>query len=59
MLKKLDALDPAYIELMGRANSEENQVGLAGLRQIRQAAAVLWNEVVDEEAGETVVTGAI
>jgi len=59
VLKALDVSDPAYVELTGRAKAEEHQVGLAGLRQIKQAAAALWNELADEETGETVVSGAI
>ena len=58
-LKALDVSDPAYVELTARAKAEEHQVGLAGLRQIEQAAAALWNEVGDEETGETAVSGAI
>ena len=59
VLQRLDAFDPAYVELINRANAEERQVGLAALRQIRQAAVALWNETLVEEDGETVVTGAI
>nr|WP_166309226.1 AAA family ATPase [Bradyrhizobium sp. 2S1]MCK7664886.1 AAA family ATPase [Bradyrhizobium sp. 2S1] len=59
VLKALDVSDPAYVELTNRAKAEEHQVGLAGLRQIRQAAATLWNEVLDEESGKTVVAGAV
>lgn len=51
--------DPAYVELEARAKAEENKIGLAGLRQIRNAAAALWAEVTDAESGETVVSGAI
>ena len=59
VLHTLDALDPAFGELIDRVNVEENQFGLAGLRQIRQAAAVLWNEALDEQVGKSVLTGAI
>lgn len=55
----LDSTDPAYIALLDGVNSEELQVGLAGLRQIRQAATALWHEREDEESGETIVSGAV
>ena len=51
--------DLAYVELEARARAEENKIGLAGLRQIRNAATALWAEVTDAESGETVVSGAI
>jgi hypothetical protein len=50
---------PAYLELESRAKAEENKIGLAGLRQIRNAAAALRVETTDAESGETVVSGAI
>lgn len=59
VLAALTAGDPACLELGARAKAEENKIGLAGLRQIRNAAAVLWAEVTDAESGETVVSGAI
>ena len=58
-LAALAASDPAYVELEARAKAEENQIGLAGLRQIRNAAAALWAEATDAESSETVVSGAI
>ena len=51
--------DPVYLELKARAKAEENKIGLAGLRQFRNAAAALWEEVADTKQGETVVRGAI
>lgn len=51
--------DLAYLELEARAKAEENKIGLAGLRQIRNAAAALRAETTDTESGETVVSGAI
>ncbi|WP_225143656.1 MULTISPECIES: AAA family ATPase [unclassified Bradyrhizobium] len=59
VLVALTAGDPAYIELKVRAKAEENKIGLAGLRQISNAAAALWSEVTDAESGKTVVSGAI
>ena len=53
------ASDLAYVELEARAKAEENKIGLAGLRQIRNAAAALWAEVADAENDKTVVSGAI
>lgn len=59
VLAAVAAGDPAYLELEVRAKAEENKIGLAGLRQIRNAAAVLRVETADAESGETVVSGAI
>ncbi|MBS4009780.1 MAG: AAA family ATPase [Roseovarius sp.] len=59
VLTALAALDPAYVELEVRAKAEENKIGLAGLRQIRNAAASLWLETNDADSGETVVSGAV
>lgn len=59
VLAALTAGDPAYLGLEARAKAEENKIGLAGLRQIRNAAAALWAELTDAESGETVVSGAI
>jgi recombinational DNA repair ATPase RecF len=59
VLAAVAASDPAYVELEARAKAEENKIGLAGLRQIRSAAAALWAEAKDAESGETVVSGAI
>jgi hypothetical protein len=58
-LKEMDVSDRAYVELTKRAKAEEYQVGLAGLRQTRQAAAALWSEAPDHETGEIIVTGTI
>ncbi|PND27613.1 AAA family ATPase [Sinorhizobium sp. M4_45] len=51
--------DPAYVALDARCKAEQEQVGLAGLRQIRNAAAALWSEVTIEKTGVTGVSGAI
>lgn len=59
VLAALTAGDPAYLELEARTKAEENKIGLAGLRQIRSAAAVLWVEVTDAESGAAVISGAI
>ncbi len=59
VLAALAAGDPAFLELKARANAEENKIGIAGLRQIRNAAAALWAEEMDAESGQTVVSGAI
>jgi hypothetical protein len=58
-LGALAAGDPAYLEMETRAKAEENKIGLAGLRQIRNAAAALWAQVTDADSGETVIRGAI
>ena len=59
VLADLAALDPAYVELEARAKAEENKIGLAGLRQIRSAAAGLWLETTDADSGEVSVSGAV
>lgn len=59
VLVALAAGDPAYLELESRAKAEENKIGLAGLRHIRNAAAALRAETTDTESGEAVVSGAI
>jgi energy-coupling factor transporter ATP-binding protein EcfA2 len=58
-LAALAAGDRGYVGLEARATAEENKIGLAGLRQIRNAAASLWAEVTDTESGETVVSGSV
>jgi ABC-type lipoprotein export system ATPase subunit len=59
VLAALAANHLAYIELEARAEAEENKIGLAGLRQIRNAAAASRVEATDAESGEIVVSGAI
>ncbi|GCB06547.1 AAA family ATPase [Ralstonia sp. SET104] len=58
-LAELSATDPVYLELEARAKAEENKIGLAGLRQIHNAAAALYEIVTDTEKGETFLQGAI
>jgi len=58
-LKALTVCDPAYVELETRTEAEESEIGLAGLRQIRRAAASLWSETLDAHSAEKVVRGAI
>ncbi len=57
----LTATDPAYVELETRAKAEENTIGLAGLRQIHNAAAALWivTSAGDSKDTELVIKGAI
>jgi recombinational DNA repair ATPase RecF len=55
----LNIADPAMATLDVRAEAEEKQVGLAGLRQIRNAAAALWSETMPEDGGDPVIGGAI
>ena len=58
-LTVLSIADPAYVALEARAEEEANKLGLAGLRQIRDAAAALQVETTNEESGEVVASGAI
>ena len=50
--------DPIYVLLEARAKAEENKIGLAGLRQVCNAAVALWAETQDAESGAVFVTGA-
>jgi ABC-type lipoprotein export system ATPase subunit len=58
-LTALAVNDSAYVELESQAKAEENRVGLAGLRQIRNAAVALWTETTEIETGELFINGAI
>jgi hypothetical protein len=42
-----------------RAKAEESKIGLAGLRQLRNAATALWIKTADAKSGKTFVSGAI
>ncbi|KRQ95145.1 AAA family ATPase [Bradyrhizobium valentinum] len=59
VLKALDVSDVAYTQVSNRARAEEHQIGLAGLRQTRQAAAALLNEIINEETGKATLSGAV
>lgn len=51
--------DPSYAEVGIRAKAEESKIGLAGLRQLRNAATALWIKTADAKSGKTFVSGAI
>jgi ABC-type lipoprotein export system ATPase subunit len=51
--------DPAYVELVARAETEQHEIGLAGLGHIRRAAAAVWDEIVNEATGEVRAKGAV
>jgi hypothetical protein len=55
----LDAQDPAYERVVTRAQAEESEIGLAGLRQFRQAATVLWARVQNTDTQEVTTSGVI
>lgn len=59
VMAALAADDLAYLKLEARAKAEDNKIGLAGLRQIRNGAAGLRDETTDTESGEIIVSGAI
>jgi recombinational DNA repair ATPase RecF len=59
VLAAMTADDPAYVELVARVKAEEDKIGLAGLRQMRNAGALLRDEATDAKSGETVVSGTI
>jgi recombinational DNA repair ATPase RecF len=58
-LTVLTETDSAYIILEARVKAEENRIGLAGLRLLRNAAATLSTETRDTESGKIVISGAI
>ena len=57
-LTALATADGAYVALEARAEEEADKIGLAGLRQIRNAAAALQAKT-DAENGKVVISGAI
>ena len=59
VLTSLVTIEPRYIELKARAEGEANKIGLAGLRQIRNAAAALWAETTNPENNKVLTSGAI
>ena len=58
-LTALATADGAYVALEARAEEEADKIGLAGLRQIRNATAALKAETTDAENGKVVISGAI
>lgn len=58
-LTVLAAEDPSYAEVGMRAKAEESKIGLAGLRQLLNAATALWIKRADAQSGKTFVSGAI
>ena len=58
-LTSLGLTDPSYVEVEARAGAEENKIGIAGLRQIRNAAASIWAEVIEPDSGERVTGGSV
>lgn len=57
-ITSLNTTDLAYTKLINSVKTEEQQIGLASLRQIRQAAVMLWQSQKNENE-EIVITGAI
>ncbi len=55
----LDTADAGYFEVGKRVEAEEKRIGLAGLRQIRNAVTALWQETVPEDGGDPEYLGAI
>ena len=58
-LPALSRSGPAHAELEDRALSEENRIGLAGLKQRRFCAAAVWLRTPADGKGDAVTTGAI
>jgi energy-coupling factor transporter ATP-binding protein EcfA2 len=59
LLNGLNPGDSVFQEVLRRAQVEERQVGLAGLRQLRQTAVALWVRNENEETHEVALNGAI
>lgn len=59
ILTSLTTKDPIYVELEIRAKAEDNKIGLADLRQIRNAANALWAKTEGPESDEPVIGGTI
>lgn len=55
----LDAGDAGYVDVGNRVAFEEKRVGLAGLRQIRNSVAALWQRTSPEVGGGTECSGTI
>jgi recombinational DNA repair ATPase RecF len=58
-LTGLAAEDEGYLEVGKRVEAEEKRVGLAGLKQIRNAVVALWQKTVPEDDGDAEFSGAI
>jgi predicted ATPase len=58
-LAALDATDAGYLEVGKRIEAEERRVGLAGLRQICNSVAALWQKTVREDGGDPEYSGAV
>jgi ABC-type lipoprotein export system ATPase subunit len=58
-LTALDRADQALHALAERAAAEEQQIGLAGLRQIRTMAASVYEANIDPETGALAPAGAV
>ncbi|MGD0788221.1 MAG: AAA family ATPase [Terracidiphilus sp.] len=59
LMTTLTETDPTYLEVVKRATDEEREIGLAGLRQIRNAAAAVSNQAIDRESDRLIVSGAV
>lgn len=55
----LNAADAGYVEVEKRVAAEEKRVGLAGLRQVRNAVVALWQKTLPEDGGDLEYSGAI
>lgn len=56
VLRELAVTDLTYVEMVQCVEAEEKKIGLAGLKQIRSAAAALWAQTTNEKE---VTSGAI
>ena len=59
VLKSLDRKDPAHITVQERAKSEEVQLGLEGVRQLRRSAASLYEEKEDPDTRNVTKAGHV
>ncbi len=58
-LGNLDQSDITYVAIVVAAEAEEHQLGLVGLKQIRNAAVAVYNQKENEDTGEMMVSGSL
>jgi len=58
-LNSLDRADPGFIWVQSRVKAEEKQLGLEGLRQVRRAAALLYEQKKDPDDCSIITTGLL
>ena len=57
--EELNSAAAAYADLGGRVEAEDNRLGLASLKQLKNAAEALWQSAVSDEDDQPIITGSI